>query len=296
MRTTMPRGVALAAVAVLALSACGDDGGDDGDQAAPEEAENGEGSSEGEQGQQDVEDPNEDVEDGVYRGSGVVLPVPEGWSLNPQVFSAQGALVAEPDSSGQQLSAQAFDKEELEEQRGQPLEFDALLEQLRAEQEPDVDEEVELAGAERAHRVSFYELESSGQATGPEQEEAPAQSVTLLLAESGDGVIAQFVLTGVPADTYDEDVEELLLAEAGIDPDSEPPELPQMQQPPAPQGGDGQGSGGGQGSAEDEGAGGADDPGTGGSDDGTAGEEQDDAESTEDEAGSADDEGAGEDG
>ncbi len=231
MRHSFRRPIAMAAVAALTLAACGDDNGDD-DQAAQQE--NGEEFDEsdledmlGDEGMEDMDDPNEDVEDGVYRGSGVVLPVPEGWQLDPGAFQ-QGLIAAISEDQEQYFSAQAIRTEDIE-AAGQEADLDAVvsgvLEQF--EEDPEVDEEVELEGAERAHQLTFASLPAP-------QEGMPEQRATILFAEDGNGMFGQFEFAA-SVEAYDEEFESLLLAEAGFDPDSEPPEMPEQ---PGPEGGE----------------------------------------------------------
>lgn len=171
------------------------------------------------------EDPNARVEDGAYRGEGVVLPVPDGFTLD-QAAAAQGMVAAVNADGTQQLTAQAVDTDSLGEQ-GQSLELEALLENVRGQipQEPAVDEAVEISGAERAHRFTFLGLP-------PQQEGGLESSVTIVLAEDGDGLLAEFVFAAT-SDAYEEELADLLLAEAGFDPDSEPPAQPQQRPVPA---------------------------------------------------------------
>ena len=229
MRRRFPRAAVMAAAAVLALAACGDDA----DEQAAQEGEDVEDLDEdalddllGDQ--EDMDDPNEDVEDGIYRGNGVILPVPDGWSLDPMAFQ-QGLVAAVSEDGNQQLTAQAIDITEAEEM-GQPMDLDTLLDGVREQvgEDAEVDEEIELEGAERAHRLTYTDLPA-------QQEGAPASSATLVLAEDGNGLIGEFAFSAA-VDDYDEAVESLLLGEAGFDPDSEPPEPMMQQPPPAPEG------------------------------------------------------------
>lgn len=235
MRSSWRRGLAIAAVGALALAGCGQDGSndqattEDGQGAAPDEpAPDGGGTEEAPGGaEQELPDPNDDVEDGVYRGNGVVLPVPEGWALDPAAF-AQGLVAAVSEDGSQQLSAQAIDTEAAE-AAGQELDIDLLLDNVRQMGDPEVDEEVELEGAERAHQVTLVDMPG-------QQEGAPESSATIVLAEDGSGLLAEFVV-GAQSDSYDEELESLLLDTAGFDPDSQPPE---PVAPPAPEGGGGE--------------------------------------------------------
>lgn len=219
------------AAAALFVAACGDADPDtdpteppvDGD-AAPEDLdeEDLEGLEDllGDQG--DLEDPNELVEDGVFRGAGVVLPVPEGWTLDATAW-AQGVVAAVNEAGDQQLSAQAIDAESIE-AFGQSADLEVLLDNVRQLGEADVDEEVELVGAERAHRLTYLDLP-------PQQEGLPETSATIVLAEDDRGYIAEFTVSAASED-YDASLEDLLLDEAGFDPDSEPPAI-DAPQPPA---------------------------------------------------------------
>ena len=226
MRTGFFRTTAVAAAA-LALAACGDD---NDEQALPEDEVTDELDDLDEDAledllgdQEDMDDPNEDIEDGVYAGNGVILPVPDGWSLDPTAFQ-QGLVAAISEDGAQQLTAQAIDTAEAEEM-GQPMDLDSLLDGVREQvgQEADVDEEVELENAERAHRLTYTDLPAP-------QEGAPESSATLILAEDGNGLVGEFAFSAA-ADQYDASFVDLLLENAGFDPDSEPPE-PMMQQPP----------------------------------------------------------------
>lgn len=230
-RLSVPLSMALAG---LFLAGCA--GGDAGP--AVEDTEPNASAPEGDAGTTDElaqgpqsEDPNARVEDGAYRGEGVVLPVPDGFTID-QSAAAQGMVAAVNADGTQQLTAQAVDTASLEEQ-GQSLELEALLENVRGQipQEPEVDEAVEISGAERAHRFTFLGLP-------PQQEGGLESSVTIVLAEDGDGLLAEFVFAAT-SDAYDEELADLLLAEAGFDPGSEPPARPQV--PAAP--GDGSSDG-----------------------------------------------------
>ena len=236
MRRRFIRTAAMAAAATLVLAACGDDD----EQAAPE-GDNGEGVENGapddmlgDQDMDDVDDPNEDVEDGIYRGMGVILPVPDGWSLDPMA-AQQGTVAAMSEEGTQQLVAQAIDVAEME-AMGQPMDLDTILDQQREgiqeelDIEPTADEEIDLDGAERAHRLTYTDVPG-------QQEDMPDSTATLVLAEDGNGLLAEFSFSA-PTEEYDEDIEALLLAEAGFDPDSEPvePMMPEPEPQPGPEG------------------------------------------------------------
>ncbi|MEX2503208.1 MAG: hypothetical protein WD378_00060 [Egicoccus sp.] len=237
---------AAAAVAVL-LAACGGD--DDGDPGAtsetePETAESiEEEDSDGEDagddaggetlGDLELPDPDEFISDGEFRGQGIILPIPDGWSVD-QMALLQGLVAASADDDQtQQLVAQAIDTTQLGED--QQISFDELIEVQRTQfdpidpdLEPSVDEEVEIDGATAAHRLRFEDVQI---------EEQPAFDLELVLAEDGEGRIALFNYAA-PTDSFDDAIAEQMVDGVGIDPDSEPPE-PQV--PAAPQGGAGEG-------------------------------------------------------
>lgn len=247
MRTSLRRGLALTAAVGLLLAGCGDDESQE-DSAGDEQAEDdrtagedsgGEGDGPDEQeledmlDEQGMADPNEDVEDGVYRGNGVTLPVPEGWSLDPMAFQ-QGIVAAMSEDGSQQMSARAMDVGEAGAADDQSMELDSVLDNVRqqVEQEAETDEEVDLAGADRAHQLTYRELPA-------EQEEQPDSGVTLVLAEGGESLLGEFTYTAAE-DAYDNELASLLVDEAGFDPDSEPPEMPQAQPAPEGEGGESQ--------------------------------------------------------
>jgi hypothetical protein len=223
-RFTPTHGLAVLSAAALLLAACGD--GDTVDeQTAPDELD-GELS---EEELEDIEDllgdtgglgdPNDLVEDGVFRGVGVVLPVPEGWSLDQAAY-AQGVIAAISEDGTQQMSAQAIDGETLA-AGGQDVDLELLLDNVRQLGPADVDESVELTGATEAHRLTYLQLPA-------QQEGLPDNSATIVLAEDDRGLIGEFTVSAASED-YDSDLEELLLEGAGFDPDSEPrtPEIPE---------------------------------------------------------------------
>ncbi|MFN2347239.1 MAG: hypothetical protein ABR616_16190 [Dermatophilaceae bacterium] len=239
MRNSLRRGLVLTAAIGLLATGCGDgqpqsDPGSDEpaatdtpDPDASEDADLDEGGAE--QMPEDdtddagVQDPNDDIEDGVYRGNGVALPVPDGWSIDPAAFQ-QGVVAATPDDGAQQLTAQAIDTDAADAAGTGPLDIESLLDGVRQQiqQDPDTDEPVDALGADTAHRLTYLQLPA-------QQEGQPETSATIVLAET-DGLIGEFVYSAA-GDNYDEAIASALLDGAGFDPDSEPTPLPQPPQP-----------------------------------------------------------------
>jgi len=247
-RTSWRRGLVLTAAIGLFLAGCGD-----GEQPVEEGAGDGRTSTDASEGedpsgdaadeeeldeealedllaeQEDLPDPNEDVEDGIYRGNGVVLPVPDGWSIDPGAL-LQGVVAAFPEDGSQQLTARAVDTEQAEAGGAEPVEFDGLVDGVRQQlpQDAATDEEIEVVGADRGHRLTYLDLPS-------QQEGQPDTGITLILAESG-GLLGEFVYSA-SAEDYDDQVAALLVEEAGFDPGSEVPAPVQAPAPsPAPEG------------------------------------------------------------
>jgi hypothetical protein len=221
--------LALAATAAL-VAACGAADDDDPSaqaqdgQEAPQEGPDAENDPFGDQ--PELDDPNEQIADGSYRGEGIVLPVPDGWRLDEMAF-AQGLVLAMPEDGSQQFFGQAVDTDDLPEE----IDFDELVAANRDQFEvgPTDDEEVELEGAAQAHLLRFDELPA-------QQEGEPEGTLVLVIADDGDGQIAVFNYAA-PSDDFDEDHADLLLSEAGFDPDSDPsPPAPMGEPAPAPEG------------------------------------------------------------
>jgi len=226
-RTSRPRRItalAATALAALVLAACGDGGdGADPDDAATEDTgtdgTGAEGRSDGDQQalgdleDLDLEDPNELVSDGRFAGNGILLPSPEGWTFDEMAFASGIALATGPEGT-QQIAGEAVDPEDLPE----PLTFEDVLAANRetAGQEPEVDEEVELAGAARAQQLRYLDVPS-------QQEGSPDTSVVLLIAEREDGILGVFNYAAASED-FDDAIADQLLATAGFDPDSDPAE------------------------------------------------------------------------
>lgn len=175
-------------------------------------------------GKAEVVDPNDDIEDGVYRGRGADLPVPDGWSINPVAFQ-QGVVVATAEDGAQQLTAQAIDTEQAEAADAEPLDLEALLDGVRqqVDQDAEADEQIDVIGAEQAHRLTYLQLPA-------QQEGQPKTSATIVIADGGDGLIGEFTYSALAAD-HDETIASLPVDQPGFDPDSEPAPLPQAPQP-----------------------------------------------------------------
>ena len=226
---------ALAAVLVLAV-ACGAD--DDPAATDPPETDQPDSPQSEDPDDPDVLVPEEDlgdleipeVEDGVIRAQGVVLPIPDGWVVDDMAL-AQGLVGASPDDAQPtQLLLAGADIETSPMFGVQGEDFEGAVETFRGlvPDGPDVDEEVALAGAERAQLLRFDELAV--------QEGQPPTTELVLIAEDAEGHLALFNYAAA-SEEFDDAIVDLLLADAGLDPDSEPtrPEEP----PPPPDTGDG---------------------------------------------------------
>lgn len=234
MRSRPTRLTTAALAAALLLGACAEAGNDD--QAAPDEAgteetdgeetppsEEGEAPDEGgaeldpdeledllAEQQENIEDPNEDVENGIYRGQGIVMPVPDGYSLDPTAFM-QGLLAAVTEDGSNQIAAQAVDLDTLPE----PIDIAELIESNSAQfGEPSLDESVEVEGAEEARQVRYDTLPA-------QQEGQPDLTLLLIAADNGDGRLAIFNYVA-PADEYDDEEAQEVLSTVGFDPNSDP--------------------------------------------------------------------------
>lgn len=224
MRRRAHRHLALVAVGVLTLAACGDTTPEEQDVTEQQDGDAATDDLDDPQAQPELQDPNEDVVDGVYRGQGVVLPVPDGWALDEGAF-AQGVVAAISEDGAQQLTAQALDVDGLTGPEGEEFDLDELLDNVRGLGDADVDEEVDIEGAERAHQLTFVELPAA-------QEDLPSTSATIVLAEDGAGLVGEFAY-GTTGQEPDEAIEELFLSTIGFDPDSEP--APMTVPPPMPE-------------------------------------------------------------
>jgi hypothetical protein len=216
------------AAAALLLAACGSN---DDEAAAPDETPE-------QQEQPESGDPGEDqapaedpfaglpdlqamVDDGTFRGEGIVLPIPEGWDFDPTAQLQGQVLASEGEEGLQQIAGQAVDVAALPE----PVTFEELLDNNRQQfqEEPEVDEEIEIEGAERAHQLRYDALPAA-------QEGLPEVSIVLIVAEDGDGRLGSFNYAAA-TDEFEDATAEQLLTTAGFDPDSEPtpPQLPELE-------------------------------------------------------------------
>lgn len=173
----------------------------------------------------------EDVEvddDGNFRGQGVVVPVPDGWQVDPAALDA-GLVTATPDMQGLPGLAAAAGIGDNPFLGFQGMDFEAALDavrQLDPQADPTVDESVDIAGAERARLLVFEGLESP---VAEGQEPLPDTDQMVVLAEDAAQGLAIFNYSAETG-AYDDGIEQLLLAEAGFDADSEPtlPEMPEL--------------------------------------------------------------------
>jgi hypothetical protein len=224
------RAITTVAAAALLLAACGSSPDDGDDAAAPEatpEEQQEPGLDDPDLEPADPEDPfaglpdlQAMVDDGTFRGEGIILPIPEGWQFEPTAQLQGQVLATEGDEGLQQIFGQAVDVADLPE----PLTFEELLESNREqfEEEPQVDEEIELAGAEQAHQLRYDAL-------GPTQEGMPEVSIVLIVAEDGDGRLGSFNYAAATEDFEDATAEQFLSV-TGFDADSDPtpPQLPDL--------------------------------------------------------------------
>lgn len=223
------------AIGALVLAACDTDQPDDAAQPeeVPEDLGEGdldlddlEGELDGEMdlddlfGDQEMPDPNEHVEDGVFRGDGIVLPIPEGFELEPNAY-LQGLVAAVTPDGLQQVAGQAVDTETMPDQA---LSLDELAEANEEQFGPSVsDEETDVDGASRARQMYFDEIP-------PQMEGDPELSLVLIIAEDGEGEVAIFNYVA-PSEDFDEAEAQELLAGVGFDPDSSPPDPEPMPTP-----------------------------------------------------------------
>lgn len=239
-----PTATTTLAAAALVLAACGTTDEDETPDNTPEDeqAPSNDELDEDAAGEDPVapEDPlaglpdlSEQVEDGVFRGEGIVLPIPDGWQFEPAA-QLQGQVLAREGGEGtQQIGGLAVDVDDLAE----PVTIEEVIEGSREQydEEPAVDEEIELEGAEVAHQLRYEALPGA-------QEGAPELSTVLLVAADGDGRIGLFNYAAT-TDDFEDAVAEQFVTETGFDPDSDPtplqlPEVegdPEVQPEPEPE-------------------------------------------------------------
>ena len=214
--------LAACVAAAALLVACGD-GADQPEDAGletpgPDEQAEGEAAPEAEQ---------PEIVDGVFAGEGVVLPLGEGWEIDPNALQ-QGVVVAAPTGGEEEqllIAAAAIEQNPLLGFDG--VSYEEALELLRGlgGETPATDEEIDLAGAARAHLVIHEDLEIEG-----EEETTNQMNV---IAEDDEGSLLLFNYAAITA-AYDAELQDRLVAEGGFDPDSEPT-IPVM---PDPEGGE----------------------------------------------------------
>lgn len=232
-----PAIVAMALATSLLLGACADgdpqdtasDGADDqatdgtGDDGTDGDGASGDGASgDGDGGTGDADalpDPNDQVQDGEYRGRGIVLPVPDGYELDPGLYM-QGFVAAVADDGSRQIVGQAVDTDEVPEAPSLQDVIDANNEQFG---EPALEEDVEVDGASQATRLRYDGAVPSQTPDGDDL------TLLLVVAENDEGELGIFNYVA-PEDDYDEEQARTVLASAGFDPDS----APQQPATPAP--------------------------------------------------------------
>lgn len=179
-------------------------------------------------------EPVEPDADGNLRAQGVVVPIPEGWDVDPGALGSGLVLAVPPGSDGLPALVAAAGVEVNPFLGFQGLDYDgalAILRDLDPAGEATRDQEVAVAGAERAHLLVFEDLHTP---TADGQPQLPDTDQLVILAEDADQRLAIFNYSTV-AGAYEEAVEALLLTEAGFDPDSDP-DLPELPEPPGDDG------------------------------------------------------------
>jgi hypothetical protein len=154
------------------------------------------------------------IVDDTLRAEGVVLPVPEGWSVDETAF-AQGLVGVSPGGeppSQLLIASGAIESDPVFGVEG--LSYDEILEAFAGlvPEGPAVDEEVQIEGAERARLLRYNQVEMM-------EGQEPTDEV-LLLVDAGGGQVALFNYAA-PSAIFDEEVLQLLLDEAALDPDHE---------------------------------------------------------------------------
>jgi hypothetical protein len=169
-----------------------------------------------------LEDLGVSVSDDEVRGLGVVMPLPDGWEFDP-VPASQGALFASAGGADPEQLLFAVAGIESDPASGfEGLGLEDALDVVRGSvpMTPDRDEAVELDGAVAAQLLEYEEVR-----IGNEEEGGPVSYQAVILAEDADGVLALFNYVALSG-AEDAGVTELLLADAGFDPGSEPPVVP----------------------------------------------------------------------
>lgn len=225
----MSRLLVAALTALLVLSACGSGGVDDVTPAAAGT---------------------------TFTGQGIVLPVPEGWSIQETLLQ-RGLIVAQPDAAGdpqeqetEGASPTPGAETDPEDQQvffvmpdvgssfpgaaAEEVTMEQLLEQLRGgvDQEPSVDQPIEVEGAQQAHLLTYEGLEQEPQ-EGSTADPVQA-SATIILAQNGE----RFSLFRYVAEqgAYDESIAALLRTGVALSPDSERTGPPTPAASPSPTG------------------------------------------------------------
>ncbi len=224
------------------LAACGTDDDPQEQDAAPEDGvEEPEGDLEDlddmADGMEDMEDPNDLVSDGVFRGQGVLLPVPDDFTLDQQSFT-MGQIVAttgfdaeDPEAGDPEQVLVGTAQDVSEAPAEEDLTLDGIIDTMlgQGQLEPNAEEDVDLDNADEARALFFDEIEGQ---PGPEGEEPAAQQGLVVIALDGADQLAQFEYVA-EQDHYDEGIEQQLLDGAGFDPDSDP--LPPQPMEPQPE-------------------------------------------------------------
>jgi hypothetical protein len=166
-----------------------------------------------------LEDLGVSVSDDAVRGLGVVMPLPDGWEFNPEPAS-QGALFASDGVVDPEQLLFAVAGIESDPASGfEGLGLEDALGVLRASvpMTPDRDEAVSIEGAVAAQLLEYDEVQIGGEGEG-----GTASYQVVILAEDADGMLALFNYVALSG-SEDAGVTDRLLAEAGFDPDSQPP-------------------------------------------------------------------------
>lgn len=157
--------------------------------------------------------------DGLARGFGVVLPIPDGYEMDPGA-ATQGALFAslaaspEAEPDGLLLAIAGLEQDPFSGFEGNDLETALEVVRSSVDQAPDRDEPVTIDGAVAAHLLEYRELST-------DLDGAPDTYQALILAIDAEGGLALFNYVAALG-SEDGAVVDLLIARAAFDPDSEP--------------------------------------------------------------------------